>query len=99
MSNRESSPGNYSTDISLRTRSLFHLGIALCLSVLFLHCGGKELVRRTAENPEVVYWSETRMLTWDDFQGTAILDAPDVASAISIYNPSAVERKNLFLTW
>jgi hypothetical protein len=97
MPNLKSFPGNHNIDLSLRKRSLFHLGMALCLSVLFLHCGGKELVRRTAENSDVVYWSETRMLSWDDFQGTPILDNPDMASAISIYNPSAIERKNLFL--
>jgi hypothetical protein len=97
MPNRKSFKGNRKTVFSLRTRSRFRLGIALCLSLLFLRCGGKELVRRTADNPDVVYWSETRMLTWDDFQGTPILDNPDMASAISIYNPSAIERKNLFL--
>ncbi|RMF64298.1 MAG: hypothetical protein D6743_09495, partial [Calditrichaeota bacterium] len=61
-----------------------------------IHCGGTELVRRVEANPDRVYWSETRALRWDDFQGTPVLNQPEMVSEIVIWQPSGIERKNLF---
>jgi hypothetical protein len=51
-------------------------------------------MKRGTDNPDAFYWSETRRLTWDDFQGTPIL-GETVGSEILVKNPASIQRKNL----
>jgi hypothetical protein len=71
------------------------VGILLLLSVLLLHCAGKQIITKTVDSEAVLYWSEIRRLTWDDFKGEPILAGGAPACEILIKNPASLERKNL----
>ena len=53
-------------------RKYVYVAEALFIVLFFFQCTGTELVRRVKQNPDRLYWSETRMLRWDDFQGTPL---------------------------
>ena len=86
--------GTFATKVNLKPLGLV-IGLLL-ISVSFIQCTGIELVRRVKQNPDRLYWSETRMLSWDDFQGTPPSNPSDIASEIKIWQPSFVGKKNLF---
>lgn len=56
----------------------------LLIWLFFVQCTGTELVRQVEQNPDRLYWSETRMLRWDDFQGTPLPSYSEIASEIFI---------------
>ena len=71
--------------------------ITLILSLLFLQCSTSKLseLYSVYSPADYIYWSSTRQLTWDDFQGEPLSSA-NYASEIHIYNPSTVEKSNMF---
>ncbi len=45
---------------------------------------------------DYLLWSEDRELTWDDFQGEPLSSSNSYGSEIHIYNPSNIEKANMF---
>jgi hypothetical protein len=75
------------------------LRIYFLAAMLLPSCTGKQMISKTMMTDSVVYWSETRKLTWDDFQGQPVVmsgNAGSPACEIVVKNPSSIERKNLF---
>ena len=58
----------------------------LLIAFLFLQCTNKEITKREVYTENVIAWSETRKLTWDDFQGAPILEGVSVVSEIVVKN-------------
>ena len=77
-------------------RKYVYVAEALFIVLFFVQCTGTELVRRVEQNPDRLYWSETRMLRWEDFQGTPLSNYSEIASEINIAQPSTIERKQWF---
>jgi len=52
-------------------------------TILLLQCGGNKIItRQNIDRSDILYWSEGRKLTWDDFQGNPILTDSSVATEI-----------------
>ncbi len=68
------------------------------LSVLFVQCATTRTSKlyQTYDKVNYVYWSDSRKLTWEDFQGTPIGSSENYVSEIHLYNPATIEKANLF---
>lgn len=71
------------------------LRLCLILAAMLLHCAGKQIITKTIDSDNVLYWSETRRLSWNDFKGDPIPVSGASACEIFIKNPASLERKNL----
>jgi len=72
------------------------LWIIAAVAVLSLQCTGKQITRQNIDRDNVIYWSESRRLTWDDFQGQPIPGGGSVVSEISAQNPASIQKRNVF---
>lgn len=70
--------------------------VGFIFSALFIHCSSKPIVKQNVDTEDALYWSETRKLSWDDFQGQPILGTGAIVSEIVVKNPTNFERKGLF---
>ena len=70
------------------------------LSILFVQCGTTRTseLYQTYDKVNYVYWSDSRMLTWEDFQGKPIGSNENYVSEIHLYNPATIEKANIFST-
>ena len=72
----------------------------IVLAVFLVQCA----TTRTSELHQVydkvnyIYWSESKPLTWNDFEGKPLDVKNNYASEIHIYNPATIEKSNLFST-
>ncbi len=72
--------------------------IPLLLSFLFVQCAYNNIpaLYKKYNSNEYLYWSKTRRLTWDDFQGIPLDLSGKTASGIHVYNPATIEKENIF---
>ena len=70
------------------------------LSFLFLQCATTKTsdLYQTYSKENYVYWSDSKKLTWDDFQGTPIGSNENYVTEIHLYNPATIEKANYFST-
>jgi len=68
------------------------------LSFLFVQCAATRTseLYQTYSKENYVYWSDTRKLTWEDFQGKPMGNNENYVTEIHLYNPSTIEKANLF---
>ncbi len=64
------------------------------LSFLFVQCAATRTseLYQTYDKVNYVYWSESRKLTWEDFQGKQNDSQNNNISQIRLYNPATIER-------
>ena len=74
--------------------------ILILLSVLFVQCGTTRTseLYQTYDKVNYVYWSDSRKLTWEDFQGKPIGSNENYVTEIHLYNPATIEKANIFST-
>jgi hypothetical protein len=74
--------------------------ILILLSVLFVQCAATKTseLYQTYSKENYIYWSDTKKLTWDDFQGKPIGSNENYVTEIHLYNPSTIEKANYFST-
>jgi hypothetical protein len=74
--------------------------ILILLSVLFVQCAATRTseLYQTYDKVNYVYWSDSRKLTWEDFQGKPIGSNENYVSEIHLYNPATIEKAHLFST-
>jgi hypothetical protein len=65
--------------------------------LLFLSCSPTIVKNVSYDQNKYILWSDSRMLTWDDFEGNPINDSKSIVSEIVVYNPSNIERRMSFL--
>ena len=72
--------------------------LLLLFSLFLIQCGANKIseLYQTYNKEDYLYWSTDRKLTWDDFQGEPLSSSNSYASEIHIYNPSTIEKSNLF---
>ena len=70
------------------------------LSFLFVQCATTKTsdLYQTYTKENYVYWSDSKKLTWDDFQGTPIGSNENYVTEIHLYNPATIEKANYFST-
>ena len=70
------------------------------LSFLFVQCAATRTseLYQTYDKVNYVYWSDSRKLTWEDFQGKPIGSNENYVSEINLYNPATIEKANIFST-
>ena len=70
------------------------------LSFLFLQCATTKTsdLYQTYSKENYIYWSDSKKLTWDDFQGTPIGSNENYVTEIHLYNPATIEKANYFST-
>ncbi len=68
--------------------------ILILLSVLFVQCSATRTseLYQTYDKVNYVYWSESRKLIWEDFQGKQNDSQNNNISQIRLYNPATIER-------
>lgn len=70
------------------------------LSFIFVQCATtntSELYQKYSKE-NYIYWSDTKKLTWEDFQGIPIGSNENYATEIHLYNPATIEKANYFST-
>lgn len=74
--------------------------ILILSSVLFVQCAATRTseLYQTYDKVNYVYWSDSRKLTWEDFQGKPIGSNENYVSEIHLYNPATIEKANIFST-
>jgi len=74
--------------------------IFILLSVLFVQCAATRTSElcQTYSKENYIYWSDSRKLTWEDFQGKPIGSDENYVTEIHLYHPSTIEKANLFST-
>jgi hypothetical protein len=72
------------------------IGGFFVIALLFSHCTNKEITKRDIDAPNMIGWSESIKLSWDDFQGAPILTEGSIVSELVVKNPSSIERRSLF---
>lgn len=68
--------------------------LLILLSFLFVQCAATRTSEfyQTYDKANYVYWSDTRKLTWEDFQGKQNDYRNNNVSEIRLYNPATIER-------
>ena len=74
--------------------------ILILSSVLFVQCAATRTseLYQTYDKVNYVYWSDSRKLTWEDFQGKPIGSNENYVTEIHLYNPATIEKANIFST-
>lgn len=70
------------------------------LSFLFVQCAATRTseLYQTYSKENYVYWSDSRKLTWEDFQGKPLGSNENYGTEIHLYNPATVDKAHLFST-
>lgn len=70
------------------------------LSFLFVQCATTRTseLYQTYDKMNYLYWSDSRKLTWEDFQGKPIGSNENYVTEIHLYNPAIIEKANIFST-
>ena len=72
--------------------------IIAALSVFLVQCATTRIseLYKVYDKENYIYWSESKNLTWEDFQGKPIGSDDNYVTEIHLYNPSTIEKANLF---
>jgi|GEM_PF-2561187 len=83
----------------MRSRNnLIQIIITVILSFFFMQCAQENVpgLYKAYRSDDYLYWSQSRKLTWKDFEGYPVNPEEKTISDIHVYNPSMIVKDNLF---
>ncbi|MBK7630881.1 MAG: hypothetical protein IPJ23_09290 [Ignavibacteriales bacterium] len=72
--------------------------LLLILAIFFVQCTTTRIseLYQVYDKVNYIYWSDSKKLSWQDFEGQPLGSSSNYASEIHIYNPATIEKANLF---
>jgi hypothetical protein len=70
----------------------------VCLTLFLVQCSTTRIseLYQVYDKVNYIYWSESKKLSWQDFEGEPLGSSNNHASEIHVYNPATIEKANLF---
>ncbi|MDP2365218.1 MAG: hypothetical protein Q8M94_15810 [Ignavibacteria bacterium] len=74
--------------------------ILTVLSAFLIQCATTRIseLYQVYDKANYIYWSESKKLTWNDFQGKPLGTNENYVTEIHLYNPATIEKANYFST-